>query len=648
MTAARPWSVPAGTLLVVTAASLALLGSGVAAPDVARWVWLVAPASSCRGSSPCRVAARTVAPGGGPRVVGAARRRAWRWRRGPWASPVGLAVAPPWTGALALAVAPLPAVRRRVLVRGGPGWGLGSGSVVVGSLVVDERLGLGCGPVVVPAGRRPSAPLGARRHVPHRPLGRARPDGGPAVPDGAGGPVPLPLVLPRARGPPRPRLRAARRRDPPAAADPPPRLRRDGGAWPRGSSPSTGGARRPGPWPSGRSGPPSRARGPGDAASPGGSTPTAPASTPSGSTGSTRRARPSAGSRRSGSSPWRRGCSGAVWRPVTSCSSSCSGCWRPGRSRHRPPSSCAASVPCSALALLTRRWDLAASRGSPRYRARRALAPGGRDDLHRGRTALRISPGARALLLADRIVPTPEGRVAAGGSSSLVAVALWLLPLTPRLLGLLWWVRRPVDPVGVLCGATVVGGLAGSFLTTHPGRSDVFFLVSAYPVGVVGSAAGLVLAGRRARRAARPALGAPRRGLVRGGRGRGDRRRRRPCRVAAPEDEPLSRVGVAGGRPRRRPRRRESSSSWRPGRVAAAAVAPVGSRGLVLASVAGLGGGAVATGRDVLAGRPDAVRARVDDLVASSPRADAARRRHRPCGRPRPWSADRSRSTTSS
>jgi hypothetical protein len=121
-----------------------------------------------------------------------------------------------------------------------------------------------------------------------------------------------------------------------------------------------------------------------------------------------------------------------------------------------------------------------------------------------GSAGLVVSPGSRVDVLVERMVPALADGVRGGlaGSAPVVGsvlVGVWLLPLVPRLLGLLWFVRRPVDPLGLLCGATLVAGLAGTFLTGHPGRSEIFFLVCAYPVGVVGSAAGFVLAVERLR-----------------------------------------------------------------------------------------------------------------------------------------------------
>ena len=79
--------------------------------------------------------------------------------------------------------------------------------------------------------------------------------------------------------------------------------------------------------------------------------------------------------------------------------------------------------------------------------------------------------------------------------------ALFVLPLLPRLLGLFFQVRyRPWDSAGWVCLGTAAAGLGLSFLLRHPAGSEVYFMLSAYPIGVVGAAGGLVLAARRVRR----------------------------------------------------------------------------------------------------------------------------------------------------
>ncbi len=83
----------------------------------------------------------------------------------------------------------------------------------------------------------------------------------------------------------------------------------------------------------------------------------------------------------------------------------------------------------------------------------------------------------------------------------LSAAAMFLLPLLPRLLGVIFQVRyRPGDPTGWVCLGTAVAGLTLPFLLRHPAGSEIYFLESAYPIGLIGAASGLTLAGERARR----------------------------------------------------------------------------------------------------------------------------------------------------
>jgi hypothetical protein len=258
-----------------------------------------------------------------------------------------------------------------------------------------------------------------------------------------------------------------------------------------------------------------------------------------------------------------------------------------------------------------------------------------------GSQGLVLGPAARVVALVGRTTPAlveagPDGR----STTEAVGTALtlvWLFPLLPRLLGLLWWVRRPVDPLGLLCSATVVAGLVGTLLTTHPGRSEIFFLVSAYPVGVVGSAAGFVLAVLRLRE-----RWGPRRVAV-------------ACAVAAAAGAVVTfllaaRAGsVSPLDAWRAERPGEVPGSWLGARqqvlawaaptlvlVAVAVVATVaavvlGGRptvagmrrragGVLVVLVAGLAGaGMVTTVRDVGSGRPAAVSARVDAVITRNP-----------------------------
>jgi hypothetical protein len=77
---------------------------------------------------------------------------------------------------------------------------------------------------------------------------------------------------------------------------------------------------------------------------------------------------------------------------------------------------------------------------------------------------------------------------------------LWILPLLPRLLGLFFQVRyRVADPAGWVCFGAAVAGFGLSLLMRHPAGSEIYFMLSAYPIGVVGAASGLVLAADRCR-----------------------------------------------------------------------------------------------------------------------------------------------------
>lgn len=91
---------------------------------------------------------------------------------------------------------------------------------------------------------------------------------------------------------------------------------------------------------------------------------------------------------------------------------------------------------------------------------------------------------------------------------------LFVLPLLPRLLGLVFQVRyRPGDSAGWVCLGTAVAGLGLPFMLRHPAGSEIYFMLSAYPIGVVGAASGLVVAGQRVRGAMPSATAARRFGF---------------------------------------------------------------------------------------------------------------------------------------
>jgi hypothetical protein len=80
----------------------------------------------------------------------------------------------------------------------------------------------------------------------------------------------------------------------------------------------------------------------------------------------------------------------------------------------------------------------------------------------------------------------------------------WLVPLLPRPVGLIPLVRRRVrDPLVWFLLGTTLAGLGATLAFRQPGSSEILFLSAVYPVGLVGSAWGLVLVpATRARRIA--------------------------------------------------------------------------------------------------------------------------------------------------
>jgi hypothetical protein len=135
-----------------------------------------------------------------------------------------------------------------------------------------------------------------------------------------------------------------------------------------------------------------------------------------------------------------------------------------------------------------------------------------------GSYGLRLMPGDRADVLAAQYTPALVTRIGLHGHKvalgvALVAAVVWLAPLVPRVLGLWWQVREePRDPMGWVGVGLAGGGVAGTFLTRHPGYSELFFVVSAYPLVLAVSAAGWTALGARLadrlpwRRLMRPAL----------------------------------------------------------------------------------------------------------------------------------------------
>jgi hypothetical protein len=130
--------------------------------------------------------------------------------------------------------------------------------------------------------------------------------------------------------------------------------------------------------------------------------------------------------------------------------------------------------------------------------------------VYRGQSyGLRISPGRGLENVAGTLFPglvrvnrgapyllqqqLPRGTLLAGA-------LLWLVPQLIRCLGIGWLVRNRIrDPATWVCIGCGLGGLLALLAFRHPGSSEVFFPISAFPVLVVGSAAGLASALPRGR-----------------------------------------------------------------------------------------------------------------------------------------------------
>jgi hypothetical protein len=87
-------------------------------------------------------------------------------------------------------------------------------------------------------------------------------------------------------------------------------------------------------------------------------------------------------------------------------------------------------------------------------------------------------------------VPT----VTAPATAMAVAAIVYLLPDLPRVIGLAFLAKvRFAEPALWIPLGTLVGGLGATLLLRHPSDAEVFFFVSAYPIALVGSAAGFVV-----------------------------------------------------------------------------------------------------------------------------------------------------------
>jgi hypothetical protein len=103
-----------------------------------------------------------------------------------------------------------------------------------------------------------------------------------------------------------------------------------------------------------------------------------------------------------------------------------------------------------------------------------------------------LRPGQRFHVLAQQIFPAVDMSAGAPVVTVVTAFLFTMFPLMPRLVGLAWLgVRRPGDLVTWVGIGTFVGGFTAMFLFRHPAQSEIYFLVSAYPLALVVSAVGL-------------------------------------------------------------------------------------------------------------------------------------------------------------
>jgi hypothetical protein len=84
-------------------------------------------------------------------------------------------------------------------------------------------------------------------------------------------------------------------------------------------------------------------------------------------------------------------------------------------------------------------------------------------------------------------------------SAVLVTAVLLYGPLLPRLIGFAFLTGERRDPATWFFAGVVLAGVGATLVFRHPGESEGFFLLSAYPLGLVASAWGLARAADRVR-----------------------------------------------------------------------------------------------------------------------------------------------------
>jgi hypothetical protein len=103
-----------------------------------------------------------------------------------------------------------------------------------------------------------------------------------------------------------------------------------------------------------------------------------------------------------------------------------------------------------------------------------------------------LAPGARFEVQAEQLFPGLDLRSGLPALAIGTALVVVILPMLPRLVGLVWLgIHRRDDPGTWVTIGAVLGGFAAMYTFRHPAQSEIYFLVSAYPLAIVGSACGV-------------------------------------------------------------------------------------------------------------------------------------------------------------
>jgi hypothetical protein len=154
------------------------------------------------------------------------------------------------------------------------------------------------------------------------------------------------------------------------------------------------------------------------------------------------------------------------------------------------------------VALVVRRWVQARRAGLVLLGALVVLGIALKTIYSAGSYGVILAPFGRLVVVVSELTVGLVERAPGGGRADIsappiavVAIAtVYLLPILPRLLGLGLLARaRGAEPALWIPLGTLLAGLGATLVTRHPSDAEVYFLVSAYPVALVGSAAGLVL-----------------------------------------------------------------------------------------------------------------------------------------------------------